>query len=228
MKAVILSAGVLLAGAYLLAQTQAITAVKEPAAEAKGDEAMNRAGGLPPRATPGDYQFRTQAGKITITAEFTGHDVRTLEGGPYTTEDYVMVETALFGPQDTKLEMSYRDFSVRINGKKNVQPAAPTLTVFKSLKDPDWEPPEEKASKTSIGTGGGDNNSGDLPRLTHIPIERERAMQQRVMKVSLGEGDRPLPQAGMLFFEYRGSVKSIHSLELLYNGPAGKASIVLK
>ena len=140
-----------------------------------------------------------------------------------------MVETGLFGPAGTKLQMSYQDFSVRINGKKNVEPATPYLTVFKSLKDPDWEPPEAKASKTSIGTGGGDsNNNGDLPRLTHIPIERERAMQQRVKKVSLGEGDRPLPQAGMLFFEYHGNEKSIHSLVLLYDGPAGKASIALK
>lgn len=228
MQAVVLSGVVMMAGAYLLAQTPAATAVKEPAAEVKGDEAIARAGELPPRTSPNDYQFHVQAGKVTIAAEFTGHDVRTMEGGPYTTEDYVMVETALFGPPGTKLQMSFQDFSLRINGKKNLQPAVPYLTVFKSLKDPDWEPPEAKASKTSIGTGGGDGNNGDLPRLTHIPIERERAMQQRVMKVSLGAGDRPLPQAGMLFFEYHGSAKSIHSMELLYDGPAGKASIALK
>lgn len=226
MKAGIFSAGVFLAGAYLLAQTAA-TAVKEPAAEVKGDEAIARAGELPPRATPNDYQFHTQAGKITITAEFTGHDVRTMEGGPYTTEDFIMVETALFGPPGTKLAISFQDFSLRINGKKMAQPAAPYLTVFKSLKNPDWEPPEAKASKTSIN-GGADGNSGDLPRLTRMPIEMQRAMQQGVMKVSLGEGERPLPQAGMLFFEYHAPLKSIHSLELFYNGPAGKASIQLR
>jgi hypothetical protein len=53
-------------------------------------------------------------------------------------------------------------------------------------------------------------------------------MQQRVMKVSLGEGDRPLPQAGLLFFEYHGEVAKIRGMELIYSGPAGKATLALQ
>ena len=40
-------------------------------------------------------------------------------------------------------------------------------------------------------------------------------------------GERPLPQAGLLFFLYRGKSEGIKSLELIYNGAAGKATLDL-
>jgi len=49
-------------------------------------------------------------------------------------------------------------------------------------------------------------------------------MQQRVQKAALPEGDRPLPQAGLLFFEHRGETKKIKSLDLIYSGPTGKTT----
>ena len=232
MKAAVTIIGVMLGAVCLYAQNQAAATVPTPTPappqEVAGDEALHRAGGLPPRASAADYQARMQAGKITIAAEFQGHSIATLQGGPYTSEDFVAVETAFFGPPGAKLIMSYQDFSLRINGKKLPLPGAPYLEVFKSLKDPEWEPTkaEKDKGKTSIGGGGGGQND-DLPAIVHMPIEMQRAMQQRVQKVSLGEGDRPLPQAGILFFEYHGEAKNIRSMELIYNGPAGKASMSL-
>jgi hypothetical protein len=225
MKTVVAFLGVMLAGMYVRAQEPA--AGTAAGADAAGNESLSRAGGLPPRATPGDYQLRVQVGKTTLAAEFMGHGVPTLEGGPYTTEDYVIVEVAWFGAPGARLALNRQDFSLRVNGKKMPVPGVPYLEVFKSLKDPDWEPPnKDDGGKTSFNTGGG--NTSDPPRLVHMPIERQRAMQQRVMKVSLGEGDRPLPQAGLLFFEYHGDAEKIRSMELIYNGPAGKATLALQ
>lgn len=230
MKVVVPILSILVTGVCLQAQAPPTASATAPAAATTaavtGDEALSRAGGLPPRASASDYQFRAPAGKVTIAAEFMGHGIATLEGGPYTAEDYVVVEAALFGPADARFPISYKDFSLRVNGKKTAAPAVPYLEVFKSLKDPDWEPPEKEASKTSFNSGPG--NSSDPPRLVHMPIEMQRAMQLRVTKVSLGEGDRPLPQAGLLFFEFHGEVKNIRSLELIYNGPAGKATLAMK
>jgi hypothetical protein len=42
------------------------------------------------------------------------------------------------------------------------------------------------------------------------------------------EGDRPLPQAGLLFFLYHGKVENIRSLELIYSGAAGNATLTLQ
>jgi hypothetical protein len=44
---------------------------------------------------------------------------------------------------------------------------------------------------------------------------------------ALADGDRPLPQAGLLHFSYGGKVRSIRSLELLYSGPVGKPTLDL-
>lgn len=52
-------------------------------------------------------------------------------------------------------------------------------------------------------------------------------MEQRVLKASLPEGERALPQSGLLFFEWHADTKSIRSLELVVNGAEGKATLAL-
>jgi hypothetical protein len=186
--------------------------------------------GMPPRATPADYQAHAQAGTVTVAAEFAGHSVPTLPG-PLTTEDFVVVETALFGAPDARMRIAADDFSLRINGKKTPLSSRPYGMVVSSLRDPEWVPPEQAASKSksSLSTGGNDqSNSNEPPPPVKIPIELQRAMAQRVQKAALPEGDRTLPQAGLIFFEYHGGDKGIHSVELIYSGPAGKVTLALQ
>ena len=187
--------------------------------------------GIPPRASPAEYQAKAQAGNLTIVAEFTGHSVAAPER-TLTTEDYVAVETGFFGPPESRVKLSTDDFSLRINGKKAALPCQPFIRVFESLKDPEWEPPAapQSKSKTSIGgSGRGDPAEGNLPPPpVHIPIEVRRAMEQDVRKAALPEGDRAVPIAGLIFFQYRGKANGIHSVELIYNGPAGSATLVLQ
>ena len=191
--------------------------------------------GIPARATPADYQFQAKAGSATIAAEFTGHSLPTAEG-PLTTEDFVAVEIALYGPAGERLKISSGDFSLRL-GKKLV-PSQPFASVFSSLKDPeyiepDFEPKSEKQSKTSMNSGGGgggkqkgDSSNGPPPPVK-IPVPVMRAMAQRVQKAALPEGDRALPQAGLVFFGYHGKTTNLQSVELIYEGPAGKTVIQL-
>jgi len=185
--------------------------------------------GMPPRVAPTEYQAQAQAGKVTVAAEFLGHSVPTPEG-TYTTEDYVVVEAALFGPPDARTKLTTGDFSLRINGKKGALPSQPYELVFHSLKDPEWEPSsKDTKSKTSMNTGGGPNDPGSAPPPPpKMPIEMRRAMEQHVQRVSMLEGERALPQAGFLFFEYRGKTQSIRSLELIYSGAGGNASLALQ
>jgi hypothetical protein len=197
-------------------------------------DAQTEARGMPPRATPAEYQAQAQAGTVTVAAEFKGHSVPTLQG-PLSSEDYVVVETGFFGSPDSRIKLSSADFSLRINGKKTPLPSQPYGLVVGSVKDPEWEPPEPPVSKskTSMGGGGGGGrgeqaDSNAPPPPVHIPIGVQRAMAQRVQKASLPEGDRPLPQAGLIFFQYRGKTQSIHSIELIYAGPGGKATLALQ
>lgn len=191
--------------------------------------------GMPARATPADYQAHAQAGKVTIGAEFFQHSVPSPKG-LLSTEDFVVVEAGVFGPPGARTTLSFGDFSLRINGKKNPHASEAYELVFKSLKDPEWEPPESaggdsKAGKTSINSGGagGKGPAGDgPPPVVHPPLKLQREWESRVIKQAFPEGDRPLPQAGLLFFRYGGKVSKINSLELIYSGPDGKATLELQ
>jgi len=184
--------------------------------------------GTPPRVAPTDYQASAKAGVVTIAADFDQHSVPTPEQ-LLTTEDYVVVEVALYGPPDARSQISLDDFTLRINNsKKPALHAQSFVVVLSSVKDPEWSPPESQAKKssTSIGTGG--NDPGSPPPVVHVPIELQRAMAQHIQKASLPLGDRPLPQAGLLFFQYRGKAEKINSVDLYYAGPAGKSTLELQ
>jgi hypothetical protein len=197
---------------------------QEPAGKAPGTEVQ----GVPPRAAPSDYPSQAKAGPLTIAAEFKGHFVPTPEA-TFTTEDFVVVEVALFGPEGAKTQLSPDEFSIRINGKKNPSPSQSYLMTMTSLKDPAWEAPAtDKGSKTTFNAGGAGNGDDPPPAPVHPPPEVQRAMFLKVEKAALAEGDRALPRAGLLFFPYHGQSKGIHKIELLYKGPAGAASLDLE
>jgi hypothetical protein len=211
-----------------------------PGAAVPGKELPFDAKGLPPRPTPADYPDQIDAGKVTIAAEFQGHAIPSLQGN-LTTEDYVTVEAAFFGPPGARLKLSFADFSLRINGKKTV-PAQPYGAVLWNVKDPEWVPPEpvvskehpnlaatpeEKAMEKQPSSGGLNAGEKEPPPIIHVPLEVVRARQQRVQKSALPEGDRALPVAGLLFFSYSGKVEKIRTLDLVYSGAAGKAELTL-
>jgi hypothetical protein len=222
----------LLAVLCLRANQQSTPAQEEP----KQDQAASATKGMPARATPNDYQAHGQAGKVTIGAEFFQHGVPTPEG-LLSTEDFVTVEVGVFGPPGARTPLSFQDFSLRINGKKNPHSSEYYETIFKSLKDPEWEPPvpageDPKTSKTAINSGGALGNKGGLgggepPPVVHPPAKLQREWEQRVKKEIFPEGNHPLPQAGLLFFRYGGRPSGIHSLELIYSGPDGKVTLAL-
>jgi len=199
---------------------------------AKDTPAWKETQGLPPRAAPNDYQAQAKVGPVTIAADFVGHFVPTATGTPLTTEDYITAECAIFGEAGAKLQLSPSQFSLRVNGKKGALESVPYGLVVKNVKDPDYEPPElkdkEKPSKGGISSGGGGEQPSNLPPVIHIPIEIQRALADRVLRASMAEGERPLPQAGLLYFAYHGAAKGIHSVELIYEGAAGKATLTLQ
>jgi hypothetical protein len=183
---------------------------------------------MAPRASVNDYQAHARVGATSIGAEFMRHAVPTPQG-EFSTEDYVVVETGFFGAPGEKVKISTSDFSLRINGKKAV-PSLPFGIVLANLKDPDWQPPEApKPKESSLSTGGGGGNPNDPPPAPpHMPLPLVHIMQIKVEKAALQEGNRTLPEAGLLFFLYRGLSDKIKSVELIYSGPAGKAILTLQ
>src|SRR5580698_3596308 len=169
-----------MAAVCLLAQTPPPPAAAgAQSSDAQASEAQaSQTRGMPARATPGDYQAHQAAGPVTIGAEFMQHSVPT-PGMMLSTEDYVVVEAGVFGPPGARTTLNPSDFSIRINGKKPAQ-SEPYVAVFKSLKDPEWEPdvPVDKASKTSIGSSGtgkgGLGGGNDPPVVPKPPFKLQR------------------------------------------------------
>lgn len=195
--------------------------------------------GMPPRVAATEYQGHAQAGSIMIGAEFDEHSIPTPDH-IYSSDDYIIVEAAFFGPAGAHLMLSRDDFTLRITGRKTPLPSEPFELVMRSLKDPEWNPPktddDSGKSKNGLTTGGGGGGAADgsdlgpkLPPLPpKMPFPLKRAMELQVKTSMMEQGDRPLPQAGLLFFRYGGKPENIKGLELDYSGAAGKASIDLQ
>jgi hypothetical protein len=197
----------------------------EPKKEAPAPVIASEIKGMPPRAAPTDYQVQAKVGAVTLAADFDGHAVPTLEAA-YSSEEYIVVELAFFGEPEARLKLSIEDFSLKINDRKAPFTSQPFGYVARTLKDPEWQPPEEpeKKSKTSLNGSGNDSSTAPPPKM---PMELRRVMELRVHKSVLPEGDRALPVAGLIFFQYRGKEQNIKSMELVYNGPAGTVSLPL-
>jgi hypothetical protein len=206
---------------------QAAPAASPAAPAAKAPPAIE-APAIPVRPTPNDYQGHAATGAYTIAAEFTGHNVVTPIAS-FTDEDYVTVEAAVFGPAGSRLKLSLEDFSLRINGKKAI-PSQSYVLLDKSLKDPSYVPPEEEKKKDKGDAGVpvvGESPSDRNPQWHPVPFPVTHAMEVRVANASLPEGERALPAAGLIYFPYKGRDNSVSSVELLYDGPAGRAIVPL-
>jgi hypothetical protein len=186
-----------------------------------------------------DYQVHIQMEAVSLGAEYLVQSLPTAKG-TLDAKDYLVVEVGFFGPAMSRLKISSDHFSLRINGR-----AAPIVTqtpgmVADSISFPTQRPHLESAGTVEAGNGtimvgpkppvsripGDRNDPLDQPTVTQEK-EKEDLVANRVQSVSLREGEQMLPCSGLIYFPYRGKTKSIHSLELLYDGPMGKASLKL-
>jgi hypothetical protein len=187
---------------------------------------------------------------VALGAEYL---VRSLfvRGQSFLTPDYLVVEVAVYPPKGEALEVSSGEFTVRLNGKKQLLFTQSPGFVAASLKYPDWE------RRRTVEVSGGVGDTGVVlgrpetverfpgdprPRQTRLPAppkvsapqdpsgldkpEPVRA-EEAVVEVALPEGKAAGPVSGYLYFAHKGKLKSIRTLELLYGGPAGHAILRL-
>ena len=70
------------------------------------------------------------------------------------------------------------------------------------------------------------------PPVSPLPSKQSRRKTQRsitrVQNAMLPQGENfPAPRSGLLYFNFRGKVKNIRSLDLFYDGPMGKSTLKL-
>jgi len=201
--------------------------------------------GTTPKQVPSGYPVRAALGDRTVAAEYM---VRSIQGrdGTFVNKNYLVIEVAFYGPKLARLLISNSQFSLRINGKKPaLSPQTPSF-VAADFRYPNWEGPD-----WSVGAGSGEqvvifggppvprfpgDRTGTGPRIPRAPeppgpggVEKDQPPRadEVAIESALPEGELALPVSGYLYFAYKGKPKSIRSLELAYDGPAGKTTLKL-
>ena len=209
-----------------------------------------QATGLPPKPKAAEYPVHASLEKLAIGAEYL---VRSFgpRGQTFIVNDYLVVEVALYPAAGQALLVSNGQFTLRMNGKKSVLFAQAPAFVAASLKYPDWERRPTLTGGAGIGDAvvilgqpqsverfPGDPRPGQtrLPAPPRAPEAEDPSgidkppparADEVVVETALPEGETRQPVAGFLYFAHKGKTKSIRSLELIYNGPAGTATLRL-
>ncbi len=194
--------------------------------------------GTDPKPKADDYDVHAQVKNLAVGAEFMVHSYSRGEQ-MFIAPDYLVVEVALYPPKGETFEIHNAEFTLRINGKKQVlQPEAPGMVV-QEMKHPEWS----LASPTGqVGAGSG--NTGvtmggpranpnpfpgsqppgtGLPPRVEIPRDNPSGITKEpvkpdelLMQTALVEGPRHTPTSGFLYFPYKGKTNAIKTLELVY------------
>ncbi len=190
------------------------------------------------RSKASDYPAHVSLPSAELGVEYLVHSIPGERGG-YFAREYLVVEVAVFPSAATGLKISSAHFTLRINNK-TVLSAQSAGTVAAALKYPDWEQRRNVSAQAgplifgappAVGRFPGDptqqrpvpapvpdqtNNSG-------IDKEPNLSIDDAVARAALPEGPTATPVKGCLFFRFEGKLKSIKSLELMYDSGVGAA-----
>jgi hypothetical protein len=206
--------------------------------------------GTTPKPQPADYPAHAQLGQVALGAEYLGRSFF-VRGQSFFTPDYLVIEVAVYPAKGERLAISSGQFTLRLNGKKQLLFAQSPGFVAASLKYPDWERRGTLEVTGGVGDTGvilgrperverfpGDPRPGQtrLPAPPKAPapqdpsgLEKEPPVSadEGVVEAALPEGQAAGPVSGYLYFAYKGKLKSIRAIELLYEGPGGKGGLHL-
>jgi len=203
--------------------------------------------GTAPKAQPGDYPAHASLERLALGAEYLVHSFSG-QNQTYIVRDYLVVEVALFPPKGQEFMVNAGHFALVVNGGKHpLSPQAPEF-VAASLKYPDWEPHSHPQAEAGVGPvilgrpqpterfpGDPQARPPQVPGPPRAPADNPSGVERQVpvkpedlaVQTALPEGPARNPVSGYLYFAWQGKTKRIRSLELTYEGPAGRVSIPL-
>ena len=189
-----------------------------------------------------DYPAHATVSGLDIGAEYLLHSIPT-EQGSYVANDYLVVDVGIFPSTRESIKVSSSQFKLVINHGKFQLPADSAGAVAASIKYPDWEQrrtvtaqagPVIVGAPPAVGRFPGDPTQ--RPPITPPPPEQPdpsgtekapaKTVEEMIALAALPEWPTTQPAKGCLFFRFRGKMKSIKSLELVYNGGASRPTTI--
>jgi hypothetical protein len=196
-------------------------------------------GGTEPKPKPEDYPVHAGSRGAALGAEFMVHSFSRGEQS-FIAQDYLVVEAALFPPKSGEARAGPGAFRLRVNGRKQTLAAVAPQMAAATLQHPEWsERPSVAVSAGPVILGGPPINRQPFPgapappqtRAPRAPdpnapggIDRQPPVraEELLVETALPEGSFKGPVSGFLYFPYKGKVRSIRSLELLWEDAALK------
>ena len=202
--------------------------------------------GTKTRPNPQAYAAVAEVRGAVIAAENFGHSL-TSDHGSLLAGDYLVVEIAVFPKGPARVQFAASEFTARINGKKYSPDSAGMVSA--SIKYSDWTQHGRLSGGAALGDAGvalgqpapagrfpGDpNDPSRHPRSPRVDTGTDPNVPQRealpvdevVQRSSLPEALSSGAVSGFVYFPFKGKVKKIKSLEILYEGPYGEATLRL-
>jgi hypothetical protein len=198
----------------------------------------------PARSKATDYPVHATLPGMEIGAEYLDHSVPG-EKGFYIAKDYLVVDVGVFASTSDSISVKSGQFSLRINdGKKVLVPVSPG-TVAGALKYPDWENQHGASAQVGPVIYGSPSPTGRFPGDPGAPppiqgpveappdpsgIEKQipTSLDESIANVALHDGLNHKEARGCLFFRYAGKMKSIRSLDLVYDSGEGRPKATIK
>jgi len=201
---------------------------------------------LDPLPAVTSYTVNGKAGALSVGAEFLAHSLSG-SGVTFVSGEYLVVEVGIYPPRDAAYSNQAGNFTLRINGKTTLLAQAPGM-VAASFKYDDWE--QRPAVVGTAGVGGGEvivgrqrqearfpGDSRDPesrpPTLPRAPtraanVEKKVVLPEQVaVECALEEGPATGARRGYLYFPWKGKLKALRSVELLYVAADGALTLKL-
>jgi hypothetical protein len=196
--------------------------------------------GTETKAKVEDYDVHGQAKNVAIGAEYMVHSYSRGDK-MFVAKDYLVVDVAIFPPKGTEFETAHADFSLRLNGKKELLDSVAPTVVVADMQHPEYKLPRDGPRVETDGRlgpfggsiGGPPVNANPFPGSQkpgsppypppEIPRDDPGGVKiepvdpyEVLLKTALVEGSHHAPTSGFVYFFFRGKSASIKSVELVY------------
>jgi hypothetical protein len=184
-----------------------------------------------------DYPVHASLPGMEIGAEYLEHSVPGKEGF-YIVTDFLVVDVGVFPSTPEGVNVKTGQFSLRINRDKRVLAPVSARTVAAALKYPDLESQRgaagQQQSASAMGKFPGDPDAPPPIVPANAPpdpsgIEKQipTSMDESIASAALPDGLTHKAAKGCVFFRYRGKMKAIKSLELIYDPGEGRPKVTI-
>jgi hypothetical protein len=203
--------------------------------------------GTDPKPSAKDYPAHAAAGGCSLGAEYFARTIP-VPGGGWSSGSYIVVEAAVFPPRGETVMVRASDFRLLLNGtRRELMPQTPGI-VAASLKYPGYEGRRGLDAVAGVGPviigprrdrtarfPGDPRGNPPLPAPPRAPTPEKPQPDEppptdfeAVVRFALEEGEAQTAASGLLYYAWKGKLKDIRRIDLVWLSPCGRITANLQ